>query len=85
MDRSSAFTEAAAGASALGVSAEVTTLGDLSNLAEPDYRAKYAELAAQVRHLADDLDAMGKDWLQPWVVSGRLRALVGDWPHEVKP
>lgn len=48
---------------------------------EPDYRAAYAELAAQVRYLADDLDAMGKDWLQPWVVSGRLRALVEDWPH----
>lgn len=50
------------------------------DLAEPDYRAAYAELAAQVRYLADDYAL-----LLPVAFYEKLRALVGKWPHEVKP
>ena len=58
-------------------------LGDLTDLIEPDYQAKWAELRAQVRYLADEIE----DWpvQTPRAVAVRLRALVGPWPHERKP
>ncbi len=69
-------------------------LGELSELVGPDYRAELAELRAQVRYLADEIE---EGWpeaksggLVPSDVIERLRALVGPWgyekdEHEVKP
>ena len=49
-------------------------------IVEPDYRAELAELRAQVRHLADELE--GATPYQALRVMERLRELVGPWPHE---
>ena len=64
------------------------SLGFVAELVGPDYRADLAELRAQVRYLADEYGVPGPYYdadVRLGALLERLRTLVGDWPHEVKP
>ena len=80
--RDAAMSELAAAKELLG---GAENLGEFSELVGPDYRAKYAELRAQVRYLADDMDSWGPGLTAYRRTYFRLRELTGPWPHEVKP
>lgn len=60
------------------------TLGELADLAEPDYRAELAEFIAQVRYRLDDMKGVTNDH-QFFSMFDALVEFVGPWPHEVKP